>query len=93
MRLKKKTKRRHDHSSTNSCFQEEDNDDPLCPDQRPLGNLDGPQVHRNHVKTEKDFPNKTTSQNKFPVNENKYTIGDPKYLASYDIGFVLRNEV
>ena len=47
VRLKKK--RRHYHSSTNSCFQEEDNDDPLCPDQRPLGNLDGPQVHRDHV--------------------------------------------
>ena len=40
-------------------MQEEDNDDPLRFDQRTLGDLDGPQVHRNHVKPEKDFPNKT----------------------------------
>lgn len=30
--------------------QEEDHDDPLRVDQRTLGNLDGAQVHRNHVK-------------------------------------------
>ena len=39
-----------------TCVQEEDHDDPLRLDQRTPGNLDGPQVHRNHVKPGEGCP-------------------------------------